>query len=326
VTAVLPDGRAVLESERDLVIATDGLTKRFSSGQVAVDRIDLAVPRGAIYGFLGPNGSGKTTTIRMLVGLVRPTAGHVTLLGRQVPGAEAAVLPHVGALIEGPAFHPYLSGQANLRRLDAMDQTADPDTSGARIAAALDRVGLTAAAHKRFRQYSLGMKQRLGIAAALLKPRELLVLDEPTNGLDPQGTREVRHLVRDLSADGMTVFVSSHLLAEVEQVCTHVGIMSRGQLVLQGTLDELRGSDASTVTITTPHTDVAQRVLGALALGDVRLSSHGQVVAALGDVAAEAVTAALVQAGVAVRGLAVSRPSLEDRFVQLTGEGFDVAR
>jgi ABC-2 type transport system ATP-binding protein len=246
VTAVLPDDRQVGADNRDLVIATSGLTKRFRSGQVAVDRIDLEVPRGSIYGFLGPNGSGKTTTIRMLLGLVRPTAGHVWLLDRPVPGEEAAALPHVGALVEGPGFHPYLSGQANLRRLDAMDQTADPATSQARIDAALQRVGLTAAAHKRFRQYSLGMKQRLGIAAALLKPRELLVLDEPTNGLDPQGTREVRHLVRDLSQDGMTVFVSSHLLAEVEQVCTHVGIMSRGQLVLQGTLDELRGSDTST--------------------------------------------------------------------------------
>jgi ABC-2 type transport system ATP-binding protein len=326
VTLVLPDEHIGLASQRDVVISTRGLTKRFSSGQVAVDRIDLEVPRGAIYGFLGPNGSGKTTTIRMLLGLVRPTAGDVTLLGCRVPGGEAAALPRVGALIEGPAFHPYLSGQANLQRLDAMDATANPATRRDRIDTALERVGLTAAADKRFRQYSLGMKQRLGIAAALLQPRELLVLDEPTNGLDPQGTREVRHLVRDLSADGMTVFVSSHLLAEVEQVCSHVGIMSRGELVLQGTIDALRGDNATTVTVTTPDTELAHRVLEGLPLTDIAVSGREQLSAALGDIAPETVTAALVHGGVAVRGVAVARASLEDRFVELTGEGFDVAR
>jgi ABC-2 type transport system ATP-binding protein len=327
VTAVLTDPHADgSQVDTGLAIATDGLTKRFRSGQVAVDEIALQVPRGAVYGFLGPNGSGKTTTIRMLLGLVRPTRGSVTLLGHRIPGQEARALPKVGALIEGPAFHPYLSGRANLRRLDAMDETADPSTRSERLDTALRRVGLIAAENKKFRQYSLGMKQRLGIAAALLTPRELLVLDEPTNGLDPQGTREVRHLVRELSADGLTVFVSSHLLAEVEQMCSHVGIMSLGRLVLQGTLDELRGFEASTVTVTTPDTGTARRVLTELELTSVTVHGIDQVSASLDSHPAETITAALVHAGVPVRGLAVSRPSLEDKFVELTGEGFDVAR
>ena len=196
-------------------VSTTGLTKRFRR-QVVVDGIDLEVPEGAVYGFLGPNGSGKTTTIRMLLGLISATAGEIRLLGQPIPAGAAAVLPRVGALVEGPAFHPYLSGRANLARLDAADRASDPRTSSVRIDAALDRVGLLAAAEKRYRAYSLGMRQRLAIASALLMPRALLVLDEPTNGLDPQGTREVRHLISDLAGDGVTVLVSSHLLAEVD--------------------------------------------------------------------------------------------------------------
>ena len=311
-------------------VATSGLTKRFRSGQVAVDGIDLAVPPGAVYGFLGPNGSGKTTTIRMLLGLVAPTRGGAEVLGRSMPEGRAQVLPRVGALVEGPAFHPYLSGEANLVRLDAVDATADPRTRSRRIAGALDRVGLTAARGKRYRQYSLGMKQRLGLAAALLQPRDLLVLDEPTNGLDPQGTREVRTLVRELAADGTTVLVSSHLLAEIEQVCTHVGIMSRGRLLLQGELAALQDAGLATVRVlTTPDcTGTAAQVLVGLGLGEVRAGrgEPGRVSAALGDTAPERVAAALVHAGVPLQGLAVSRPSLEDVFVELTGEGFDVAR
>jgi ABC-2 type transport system ATP-binding protein len=319
-------GAPAADEVAPLVIATKGLTKRFRGGQVAVDHIDLAVPRGAVFGFLGPNGSGKTTTIRMLLGLIRPTEGSVTLLGEPIPERLPQVMPKVGALVEGPAFHPYLSGRANLVRLDRMDVTADPKTHDERISAALARVGLTAAEGKRFRQYSLGMKQRLGIAAALLQPRDLLVLDEPTNGLDPQGTREVRHLVRDLSAEGMTVLVSSHLLAEVEQVCTHVGIMSAGKLVRQGTLDDFRGADSTMVTVTTPATADAVTAQRDLGLSEAAVSMHDEVRAPLGDLAPEDVTVALVKAGVPVRGLSVSRPALEDLFVQLTGEGFDVVR
>ena len=171
------------------------------------------------------------------------------------------MLPRVGSLVEGPAFYPQLSGWDNLARLDAADRTADPRTAKARIGAALDRVGLLAAKKKHFRAYSLGMKQRLAIAASLLRPRELIILDEPTNGLDPQGTREVRGLIREIATDGITVLVSSHLLAEVEQICTHVGVMRTGRLVFQGTLDELRARGAA--RLQRPHPRGAARRGGA---------------------------------------------------------------
>ncbi|MEV1178571.1 ABC transporter ATP-binding protein [Nonomuraea sp. NPDC049784] len=303
----------------EFAIVTEGLTKRFRGGQVAVDTLDLAVPRGSVFGFLGPNGSGKTTTIRMLLGLIAPTSGEYSVLG--LPLAQA--LPKVGALVEGPAFYPYLSGSANLMRFDAADPTAPRGTARRRIAEALERVGLTAAAGKRYRNYSLGMRQRLAIAAALLGPRELLILDEPTNGLDPQGTREVRALVKEIAADGTTVFVSSHLLAEVEQMCTHAAIMRTGKLVAQGTIASLSGGVVARVRVETPDVADAARVLGTLGLADVRPAS-GEVTAELGGHAPERINAALVGEGVAVRGLAVLRPSLEDVFVGLTGEGFDV--
>jgi ABC-2 type transport system ATP-binding protein len=307
---------------QSLAISTTSLTRRFGS-HTAVDGVDLHVPRGAVYGFLGPNGSGKTTTIRMLLGLIAPHQGTTSVLGGSIPAASAQVLPLVGSLVEGPAFHPYLSGQDNLRRLDAFDATADPATCDARIAAALARVGLAAAAGKTYRRYSLGMKQRLGLAAALLQPRELLILDEPTNGLDPQGTREVRNLVRDLASDGITVFVSSHLLSEVEQVATHVGIMSNGRLIREGSLDEVLQDTAAVLRVITPETAKAAVVLNRLGVSHV-VELTEQVTGRLGDIAPEHVTAELVAAGVSVRGLAVERPALEDLFVQLTGEGFDV--
>jgi ABC-2 type transport system ATP-binding protein len=294
---------------------------------VAVDAVDLVVPRGAVYGFLGPNGSGKTTTIRMLLGLLRADSGTVELLGQPMPAELSGILPRVGALIEGPAFHPYLTGWANLRRLDVSDATADPATSKERIGDALSRVGLTAAAGKKYRNYSLGMKQRLGLAAALLQPRELLVLDEPTNGLDPQGTREVRHLVRELAQDGTTVLVSSHLLAEVEQVASHVGIMSDGLLLRQGTLTEVLSDGVAVVTITTPDLAAAQQALASLGLSEISVDrSNDRVSGRLGDVEPEQVAQAVITAGARLRGLVVERPHLEDLFVSLTGEGFDVLR
>ncbi len=304
-------------------VTTSGLTKRFGH-QVAVDAVDLRVPTGAVYGFLGPNGSGKTTTIRMLLGLVTPTAGEVTVLGRPIPRHAADVLPLVGALVEGPAFHPYLSGRDNLLRLDAADRTTDPRTARARIDEALDRVGLLAAAGKRYRAYSLGMRQRLAIASALLRRRELLVLDEPTNGLDPQGTREVRALVGSLAEDGATVLISSHLLSEVEQMCTHVGVMHVGRLVAQGTSAELRAGTEAEATVETDQPRVAAGILRELGLRDVRVG-HASATGVLGDVAPEKVVAACVHQGVPVLGFQVSRPSLEDVFVSLTGEGFDVS-
>ncbi|HLX47257.1 MAG TPA: ABC transporter ATP-binding protein [Streptosporangiaceae bacterium] len=304
-------------------ITSSALTKRFRNGQLAVDSIDLRVPRGSVYGFLGPNGSGKTTTIRMLLGLAFPTSGSHELLGAPMPGSAIAVLPRVGSLIEGPAFYPFLNGQQNLARCDAADRTADPRTAAQRIEAALDKVGLLAAARKRYRIYSLGMKQRLAIAASLLKPRELIILDEPTNGLDPQGTREVRNLIREIASDGTTVFVSSHLLAEVEQICTHVGVMRTGKLVFQGSLDELRHTGAARVRVETPDPQSAADVFAKIGLADTQIADDG-LSAVLGDVAPERACAELVHAGVPVRGLAVVRPSLEDLFVGLTGEGFDV--
>jgi ABC-2 type transport system ATP-binding protein len=312
----------------DLAIRTRALTKRFRR-QTAVDGIDLEVPQGAVYGFLGPNGSGKTTTIRVLLGLAAASGGDVEVLGRPMPRDLRHVLPSVGALVEGPAFYPFLSGAANLRRLDSADRDAPRRTRDARVAAALERVGLANAARKRVRAYSLGMKQRLGIAAALLGPRDLLVLDEPTNGLDPQGTREVRALVRSLAADGTTVFVSSHLLAEVEQICSHVGVMSAGRLVAQGTLDALGAGGTSRVRVETPDGGQAAQVLSRLGLTAPEVTG-AVVVAALpsanGVAPPEEVVAALVADGVRVRGFAVEHDSLEDRFVALTGEGFEVVR
>jgi ABC-2 type transport system ATP-binding protein len=307
-----------------LAIQTKGLTRRFGQ-HVAVNDVDLAVPRGAVYGFLGPNGSGKTTTIRLLLGLMTPHAGTVELLGGAMPTAAGEVLSRVGTLVEGPAFHPYLTGHDNLRRLDAFDASTDPSTSNVRIGLALDRVGLAAAAKKTYRRYSLGMKQRLGLAAALLRPRDLLILDEPTNGLDPQGTREVRSLIRELAADGTTVLVSSHLLAEIEQVATHVGIMSAGKLLRQGSLDQVLGVAAALLRIETPDVECAQGVLERLGL-HVEDRSADHLLVAMGELTPDVINAALVHADVAVRGLHVERPLLEDLFVKLTGEGFDVVR
>ncbi|MDX2542610.1 ATP-binding cassette domain-containing protein [Streptomyces sp. WI04-05B] len=310
----------------DAVIVTRALTKRYRGGQLAVDALDLTVPTGSVFGFLGPNGSGKTTTIRMLMGLIEPTSGTARVLGRPMPRATRAVLPHVGALIEGPALYGFLSGRDNLVRYDAADPTADPRTRRARVATALDRVGLTAAAGKKAKAYSLGMKQRLGLAAALLQPRRLLVLDEPTNGLDPQGMREIRSLVRELALDGTTVFLSSHLLDEIEQVCTHAAVMAQGRLITQGAVAELAAGARGRLVVTTPDPADAARVLKEQGVGDVVVTDD-RVTGEVPDRDRELaeLNAALVGAGVRVRGFGVERASLEDAFVALTGEGFDVA-
>jgi ABC-2 type transport system ATP-binding protein len=306
-------------------VATTGLTKRFRGGQLAVDDLAMVVPRGSVYGFLGPNGSGKTTTIRMLLGLVFPTRGSHQLLGIPMPSGSARVLPKVGSLVEGPAFYPQLSGPANLARIDAADRAADPGTARERIDAALERVGLLAAGKKHYRAYSLGMKQRLAIAASLLQPRELIILDEPTNGLDPQGTREVRGLIREIATGGITVLVSSHLLAEVEQICSHVGVMRTGRLVFQGTLDELRARGSTRVEVRTTEVERTAEILAKLGLADIRSDVDG-VSAKLADQAPERICRELVYADIPVAGLSTQRPNLEDLFVGLTGEGFDVDR
>jgi ABC-2 type transport system ATP-binding protein len=314
-------------SAPDAAVEARGLTKRYRGGQLAVDGLDLAVPRGSVFGFLGPNGSGKTTTIRMLLGLIEPSDGSARLLGEPMPEAARRVLPRVGALIEGPAPYGFLSGRDNLLRLDAADPTADPRTRAARVGEALERVGLTAAARKRAGAYSLGMKQRLGLAAALLRPRDLLVLDEPTNGLDPQGMREIRSLVRELADDGTTVFLSSHLLDEIEQVCTHAAVMARGRLLTQGPVAELAPGARRRLAVTTPDTADAARVLKEYGVTDLTVTDDrvtGELPAADPPDTAD-VNAALVRAGVRVRAFGTERASLEDAFVALTGEGFDVA-
>ena len=325
-TAIAPDPTVVLAapgSDSDHAIATDGLTKRFGSATVVSD-LALRVPTGSVFGFLGPNGSGKTTTIRMLLGLLAADKGEARLLGHRVPADARRVLPDVGALIDGPAFYPWLSGRQNLWRLDASGPDARRRTRRARIEEALSRVGLTAAGDKKYKAYSLGMRQRLGLANALLRPRALLVLDEPTNGMDPQGTREIRHLVRDLAAEGTTVFLSSHLLAEVEQVCTHVAVMSVGKLVAQGSLASLRAATTPQLRVDTDDAALAEAVLRAHGLDSISMGPRVEAALTVGR--AEDLCRALVEAGVGVRGFAVERPSLEDTFVALTGEGFDVAQ
>jgi ABC-type multidrug transport system ATPase subunit len=323
-SSVAPLSATANEGGSEFAVTSTGLTKQFRGGQIAVNNIDLAVPAGAVYGFLGPNGSGKTTTIRMLLGLVRPSSGRHTLLGGSIPQDSGRVLPRVGALVEGPAFHPYLSGRDNLRRLDAVDRTADPATCSTRIAAAIERVGLSAAATKRYRNYSLGMRQRLGIAAALLQPRELLILDEPTNGLDPQGTREVRSLISDLAQSGVTVMLSTHLLSEVEQICSHVGVMHIGKLVAQSKLSDLRASTVQRIRVETDRPADAAASLRALGLSGIVPAAH-EVTAELGAAEQTTIIETLVHDGVPVRAFGPVPVNLEDVFVTLTGEGFGVS-
>ena len=318
-----PSDLTAAMNDAAFAIQTTSLTKRFGSVAV-VDSLDLQVPAGSVFGFLGPNGSGKTTTIRMLLGLISPNEGTIELFGQPIPSASRDVLPSIGALVEGPACYPWLTGRQNLERMDSAGPHPETKTRAARIELALERVGLSAAQNKKFRAYSLGMRQRLGLAQALLRPRRMLILDEPTNGMDPQGTREIRNLIRELAADGTTVFLSSHLLAEIEQVCTHVAMMRLGKLVTQGSLVALQDQNAPRVHIETSDIDLATSVL--IALGHETRVVDGAVLADLDDAIPEDLCKALVEHGVGVREFSIRRPSLEDTFVALTGEGFDVAR
>ncbi|MCF6507999.1 ABC transporter ATP-binding protein [Blastococcus sp. MG754426] len=286
------------------VIATRGLAKRY--GRVhAVDGIDLDVRAGDVYGFLGANGSGKTTTVRMLLGLVLPTRGEVDLLGERMPRAGRLVLPRVGALIESPAAYGHLSGRENLALLDAAGPGGARRDRRRRIGEVLDQVGLGGVGRRPVKAYSLGMRQRLGLAGALLRRPELLVLDEPTNGLDPQGITEIRELLLELNRGGTTVFLSSHLLAEVEQLCTRVGVLDRGRLVLQDDLATLTAPTGATV-VRTPAPGQVRAVLD----GRVAAVDGERVVVRGGDPAE--VNALLVGAGVPVTGLAADRPTLEE--------------
>ena len=290
------------------VIETSALTKRFGE-TVAVERLDLRVRRGEVYGFLGPNGAGKSTTLRMLLGLVQPTSGSASVLGA-APGSQES-LARIGAMIEGPAFYPFLSGRDNLRVLARYAGVAE-----SRIGAVLAVVDLTARAGDRVSAYSMGMKQRLGIAAALLKDPELLLLDEPTNGLDPAGMAEMRGFIRSLGEGGRTVLLSSHLMGEVEQVCDRVGVIRDGALVAEGTVEELRGSAG--LRLRAEPVSTATEVLWSLPSVEA-LSRDDGVLRVTADVAqAAAINRALVEAGIAVSELRTQQSSLEDVFFALT--------
>jgi ABC-2 type transport system ATP-binding protein len=297
------------------MIRTQGLTKRFGH-VLAVDDLDLEVDEGDVYGFLGPNGSGKTTTVRMLLGLVLATSGTVELLGRELPRYAGEVLPEVGALVEGPAAYAGLSGRANLALLDAMGARGTRRDRARRIDDSLDRVGLGGVDGRPVRAYSLGMRQRLGLAAALIRRPRLLVLDEPTNGLDPQGIREIRDLLAELNREGTTVFLSSHLLAEVEQLCDRVGVLDRGRLVVQDRIDALRGPTGR-LHVRTPDVAAARALLD----GQVEQVRDDLLFVRHDDPAA--LNRLLVEGGVRVELLAPERRTLEDVVLEATGAGDD---
>ena len=291
------------------LIETRVLTKRYPGGVAAVDGLDLTVRRGEVYGFLGPNGAGKTTTLRMLLGLIRPTSGTACVLGEE-PGSPTG-LARVGAMVESPAFYPYLSGRDNLKVLAHY-----AGVSPARVEAVLSRVDLSIHAKRAFRTYSLGMKQRLGVAAALLKDPELLILDEPTNGLDPQGMAEMRKLIRTLGRGECSVLLSTHLLSEVELVCDRVGVIQRGKLVAEGDLEELRGPGALLVRAE-PLNRARQILVSELSLPSVEVID-GALRVEMDDSNAAAVSQALTSAGVTVSELHPVRHSLEEVFLTLT--------
>jgi ABC-2 type transport system ATP-binding protein len=305
-----------------------GLSKRYGE-LAAVDGLDLTVERGELYGFLGPNGAGKTTTIRMALGLIHPTGGTIEVLGASVTAGHGP-FERVGALVEEPAFWSYLSGRRNLEAFArAGSRRADVHARLDRIDDVLHTVGLADAADKRVKHYSQGMRQRLGVALALLGDPDLLVLDEPTNGLDPSGMREVRELLRQLADGGTTIFISSHLLAEVEAMCDRVGVMARGALVAEGPPGTLRGT-TDRIRIEVDDVAAARNVLAWLGGPDVTVaaspSGPGVLNVRLSDgLGAADVNAALVRGGIRVHALEPQRDTLEDVFLHLV-EGIDVPR
>jgi ABC-2 type transport system ATP-binding protein len=298
-------------------IETRGLTKRFGE-RAAIDNVDLRVPRGSAFGFLGPNGAGKTTMIRMLLGLTHASAGSMILLGHPVPSERGEALGRVGAIVEEPRFHPYLSGRENLRLVAAVRGVE----ASARITPALARVGLADRADEKVKKYSLGMRQRLGVARCLLADPLLLILDEPTNGLDPGGIQEFREMIRQMvEQEGRTVFLSSHLLDEVEKICDAAAIVDRGKIVTQGAIADLaKGGTRHELIV---GVDDPERALGVLdGLEQVREARRFEgalrVVLAGGPETAAEVNARLVGAGLAVARLEPVRHSLEQRFLEIT--------
>ncbi len=302
----------------DLVIETTGLRKEYVTRRlhrhVAVEGLDLRVPQGGVHGFLGPNGSGKTTTIRMLLGLARPTRGQMAVLGQPIPSGLPQVMPRIGAVVESPKFLPGFTGRRNLSLL--ADATGLPRP---RVGEVLERVGLSERADDRYKGYSLGMRQRLAIAATLLKQPDLLILDEPTNGLDPQGIRDIRTMVHDLGEQGVTVLLSSHILAEVEQVCDSVTIVRRGQLVTSGRVsDLLAGQSTGAVRVRVTDLPAAQAVLERSP--GVTLTRQDDVLLVSGVVDPADVSRVLGQHDLWVRELSVIQGDLESAFLSLTGD------
>jgi ABC-2 type transport system ATP-binding protein len=298
-----------------LAVSTAGLTKRFGDRTV-VDGVDLAIPRGSVCGFVGPNGAGKTTTIRMLLGLVRPTAGGGSILGGSL-AAPGTYLSKVGALIEAPAFYPQLSGRDNLKALTRLG-----GLPVAAVGPVLERAGLAARAGDRYRSYSLGMKQRLGIAAALLPGPELLVLDEPTNGLDPAGIVEMRGLIRSFADDGITVLVSSHLISEIEQICDYVVMIRAGRLVHQGRVADLQAAQRPDVIVAAEHDADRERLASLLAAAGCAVSAppgESAVVIESSGLSAADLNRLAARDGITLRQLAERTRSLERAFFALTG-------
>jgi ABC-2 type transport system ATP-binding protein len=294
-------------------VVARGLVKGYGD-LVAVDHVDLTVERGDVFGYLGPNGAGKTTSLRMLLGLIRPTAGEIRLFGRDplVDGAKA--LAGVAGFVEGPTFYPYLTGRRNLRLLAAYD---DGD-SRSRIEEMLELVELGDRGDDKVGGYSHGMRQRLGIAAALLRDPRLLLLDEPTTGLDPAGMRDMRDLVRRLAAQGITVLLSSHLLGEVEELCNRVAIIRKGRIVYEGSLRDLLATAASGYRLRSPEPERAKALLLAQpGIGDVT-SMDGEVRFQADEAAVAALSIALGQARIGVTALVPQRASLEELFLGLT--------
>ena len=297
------------------VIVTRSVAKSFGA-VLAVDSVDLDVRAGDRYGLLGPNGSGKTTLVRMLLGLVYATRGEIEVLGKPVPRRVNEILPDVGALVEEPAAYPHLSGRANLRLFDAAGRGGSRRTRRQRIDDALEQVGLGGIDRRPVKAYSLGMPQRLGLAAALVRRPRLLILDEPGNGLDPRGIRDFRRLLIDLNATGTTIFLSSHLLGEVELLCTRVGVLDRGRLVLQEDLADLQ---APTGRIIVDSPDAARAV--ALLNGRVEAREGSRLVVRHDDPAA--LNARLVADGIRVTEMAAQRRSLEQVVLEVTSAGSD---
>jgi len=297
--------------EHTTIVETHSLTKRYGSGVLAVDSVDMSVRRGEVYGFLGPNGAGKTTTLRMLVGLIRPSSGTVTVVGH-APG-DPAGLAKIGSLIEGPGFYPYLSGRENLRVVSDL-----VGVSHKRVEEILDLVDLGSRAGRKFSTYSTGMKQRVGVAAALLKDPELVILDEPSNGLDPQGMAEMRKLIKDISHSDRTVLISSHLLGEVEQICDRVGVISNGRLVTQSTVQELVGEKG--VLVKAQPVEQAEDVLTRMFGHEVVSRQNGSIHLKITPENSIEINRRLTSAGIGVSELRPYERSLEDVFFQLTGE------